>query len=91
MFVRFVLFRATTAVYQKRDKRKEAKIRFVTDITKRRLALRKYASDLVKGNDLVDFVFSNISNNLCIRLKSGALKFFNSEAELDKVLAEFSK
>ena len=36
-------------------------------------------------------IFSDINNNLCIRLKSGALKFFNSEAELDKVLAELPK
>ena len=72
IIVRFVSFRARTAVYRKRDKRKEAKIRFATDMTKRRLALRNYASDLVKGNDLVDFVFSDINNNICMRLKRGA-------------------
>ena len=88
IIIRFTTFRARTAVYRARDKRKEAKIKFTTDITKRRLTLRNHASNLVKGNDLVDFVFSDINNNICMRLKSGALKFFNSEAELDKVLAE---
>ena len=86
MIVRFVSWKARTAVYRQREKRGD--IRFYIDLTKRRFLLKKTAIDRVKGNDLVNFVFADVNNNLCLRLTNGTLRFFNSEAELNNILGD---
>ena len=88
VIVRFVSWRARTAVYRKREKK--GKVRFYIDLTKRRFLLKKSAEEKVKNNDKIDFAFADVNNNLCLRLKSGAFKFFNSESELNNVLQELT-
>ena len=58
------------------------------DLTKHRFMLKKLAQDRIKGNSLVDFVFADVNNNICLRLKNGQFKFFNSEEEFDKILRD---
>ena len=84
MIVRFTSWRARTAVYRNRVKR--GNTRFYIDLTKRRFQLKKMASDSVRNNDKVEFVFADVNNNLCVRLKNGHIKFFNSEDEFHNIL-----
>ncbi len=48
--------------------------------------MRKDAETKVEDNEHVSFVFADINNNIEAKLTSGKLVFFNSLAELDKVL-----
>ena len=57
-------------------------VRFYIDQTKRRFQLKKKAAEYVKTKPQVDFVFVDVNCSLCIRFKSGQLKYFNSEEEL---------
>ena len=88
---RQMIFRMTswadrTQIYKARNKERGAKVKFYIDLTKRRFQLKKLASDRVKGNPLVDFVFTDVNCNLCIRFVNGDYKFFNSSEELDNLL-----
>ena len=84
VIVRFTSWRARTDVYRKREKR--GAIRFYTDLTKRRLTLKKLADEKVKDNNKVKFAFADVNNNIGLRLADNKMKFFNSEVELDKIL-----
>ena len=84
MIVRLSTWNDRTIIYRNRDKK--GNVRFFLDLTKRRYELKKKAINRVKDNPEVDFVFTDVNCNLCIRLKNGNLKFFNSEEELDNVL-----
>lgn len=70
--------------YKKREKR--GRIRFYTDLTKRRLNLKKLADEKVKDNEKVKFAFADINNSIRLRLANEKMAFFNSEDELDKIL-----
>ena len=74
MIVRFSSWRARTEVY--RNRIKKGNVRFYIDLTKRRFVLKQQAMEETKDNPLVSFVFADINNNLCIKVKSGELKFF---------------
>ena len=87
IIVKFTTWRVRTAVYKKR--KKNGKIRFYPDLTKRRFKLLMDAQDLTKENGKIDFVFSDTNNNICLRTINGAVRLFNSMAELEKILAEF--
>ena len=86
MIVKFSTFRARTEVYRSRKSAtvidNNNKVRFYIDQTKRRFELRKMAVDYVSEKPNVDFVFVDVNCNLCIRLKNGEFKFFNSKEEL---------
>ena len=84
MIVKFTTFRARTEVY--RNRKREGKIRFYIDQTKRRFTLKRMAMDYVKSKPEVDFVFVDVNCNLCIRFKNNTYKFFNSEEELYKLV-----
>ena len=83
MIVKFTSFRSRTDVYRNRKKGTEGgKVRFYVDQTKRRFDLRKMAVEYVKDKPDVDFAFVDINCSLCLRLKNGQFRFFNSEEEL---------
>ena len=86
MIVRFKSWRARTHVYQNR-KKDNANTRFYVDLTKRRVELKKKAVEKTRENDKVSFAYADINNNICLLLRDGKKKFFNSEEELDKILA----
>ena len=75
IIVRFTSWRARTAVYRKREKR--GHVRFYTDLTKRRLNLKKLADVKVKNNEKVKFAFADINNNIGLRLANEKVSFFN--------------
>ena len=60
--------------------------RFYVDLTQRRVKLKKYVMEKTKDNQKVDFALADINNNICLLLKDGKKKFFNSEEELDSIL-----
>ena len=57
------------------------------DLTKRRFDLKKKAQEKIKDNANVKFAYADVNNNICLMLENGTKKFFNSEPELDIVLA----
>ena len=79
-----VSWRARTAIYRKREKR--GRTRIYTDLTKRRLQLKKTADDMVRDNDKVKYAFGDINNNIGVRLDDDSLRFFNSVEELERIL-----
>ena len=85
IIVRFTSWRSRTAVYRRREKR--GRIRFYTDLTKRRLDLKKLADDRTKDNDKVKFAFADVNNNIGLRLADDRMAYFNSEDELERILA----
>ena len=86
IIVRFTSWRSRTAVYRKREK--EGRIKFYTDLTKRRLLLKKKAQSLVENNVKVKFAFADVNNNIGLRLANDRMVFFNSEDELEKILQD---
>ena len=84
VIVRFISWRARTAVYRKREKR--GRMRIYTDLTKRRLDLRKAAEGMVRDNEKVKYAFSDVNNNIGLRLEDDSIKFFNSVTELERIL-----
>ncbi len=86
IIVRFTSWKSRTSVYRKRQKM--GQIRFYTDLTKRRLLLKKKAQHLVENNDKVKFAFADVNNNIGLRLASEKMVYFNSEEELDKILQD---
>ncbi len=89
MIVRFTSWSSRTHVYQKRnkDKNNNNNARFYVDLTKRRVGLKKKAIEKTKDNKKVRFAYADINNNICLLLEDGKKKFFNSEEELDSILA----
>ena len=85
IIVRFTSWRSRTAVYRKREKR--GRTRFYTDLTKRRLDLKKLADARTKDNEKVNFAFADVNNNIGLRLADDRMAYFNSEDELDRILA----
>ena len=61
--------------------------KFFTDLTKRRFDLKKKAQEKTKNNPKVKFCYSDVNNNTCLMLADDSKKLFNSEAELDTILA----
>ena len=86
MIVRFTSWRARTHVYTNR-KTSKGDAKFYTDLTKRRFDLKKKAQEKTNGNEKVKFSYSDVNNNICLMLENGTKKSFNSEAELDTILA----
>ena len=84
VIVRFTSWRARTTIYRKRER--QAPVRFYTDLTKRRLEMKKLADSKTKNNDKVKFAFADINNSIGIRLADESMRFFNSEEELDRIL-----
>ena len=86
MIVRFTSWKDRTAIYKKRNK--QGDVRFFIDLTKRRFQLKKMAVEKVQGNPKVNFVYADINNNICLMLPNWEKKVFNSEEELDSLLAK---
>ena len=88
MIVRFTSWRSRTQVYTKRKKDGQNNgARFYVDLTKRRADLRKTAVEKTRGNAKVKFAYADVNNNICLLLVDGKKKVFNSEQELDAILA----
>ena len=58
------------------------------DLTKRRLELKNIAIAKTKNNPKVSFAYADVNNNICLMLKDGTKKFFNTEEELDAIIAK---
>ena len=56
------------------------------DLTKRRYELLMKASGLIKDNDAIDFVFSDINCSLGVKFNNDSFKYFNSEQELHNII-----
>ena len=86
MIIKFKSWDTRSMVYQERKSLRGNKI--FLDLTKRRFALKKVAIEKVQDfDDKVDFAFSDINCSLCLKLTEGGFKYFNSEDELDAILA----
>ena len=91
MIVRFVSWRSRTHVYSNRKKGKDNNgSRFYVDLTKRRVELKKVAVAKTENNPKVSFAYADVNNNICLMLKDGTKKFFNSEEELDAIIAKLN-
>ena len=91
MIVRFTSWRARTHVYTNRKKnngegRREG-ANFYVDLTKRRFDLKKKGQELTKDVARVKFCYADINNNICLMLDNNTKKIFNSEEELETILA----
>lgn len=86
MIVRFTSWKARTHVYTKRNKERR-EVRFYVDLTKRRVDLKKKAIEKTRDNERVSFVYADVNNNICLMLSDNKKKIFNSEDELDRLLA----
>ena len=88
MIVRFTSWKSRTHVYTNRKKVANSGTSFYVDLTKRRVDLKKKATEKVNGNEKVKFAYADMNNNTCLMLKDGSKKFFNSEEELDAILGK---
>ena len=84
IIVKFSTWYHRTLFYRARKKLSSAKV--YLDLTQTRFKLLKDSRAKVQGNSKVDFVFADVNCSLCVRLKNGTFKSFNSDEELDKIL-----
>ena len=56
------------------------------DLTRRRYLLLKTAKGLIKDNPNISYTYAGINCSLCIKVKNGSFKHFNSLNELDSLL-----
>ena len=56
------------------------------DLTKRRYELLTKARGLIKDNDAIDFVFSDINCSLGVKFNDDSFKYFNSEQEFCNII-----
>ena len=86
IIVKFKGFVPQTKVYRARSHKVDIAIHL--DLTKRRYLLLKDAYGKYKDCASVDFACADINCSLCLRLKNGDWKFFNSLEELERLLLE---
>ena len=84
--VKFKGFGPRSLVY--RDRKRKSNISGHLDLTNRRYLLLKDAYNKVKDDDRIDFVCADINCSLCLSLKNGKWKFFNSSKELGQLLLD---
>ena len=84
IIVKFKGFVPRTKVY--RARKHKAYIAVHLDLTKSRYLLLKDAYSKVKNCSSVDFPCADINYSLCLWLKNGDWKFFNSLVELERLL-----
>ena len=84
IIVKFKGFVSRTKVYGTR--KHKADIAIHLDLTKRRYSLLKDAYGKAKDCTSFDFTRADINCSLCLRLKNGDWKFFNSLEELERLL-----
>ena len=85
IIVKFTTWHHRTLFYRARKKLETAKV--FLDLTQTKFKLLKCSQAKVRGSDKIDFVFADINCALCARMKNGAFKYFNTEDQLDKILA----
>ena len=85
IIVRFSTFRHRTLLYHARKSVKSAKVRL--DLTKARYGVLNLARDMVKNDDKVKFVYSDINCRLKVHLADGNDNFFNNLDELKDILS----
>ena len=88
MIVKFKSWDIRTQIYKARKKLTDRKI-FI-DLTKRRFALMKLATEKIQSNDNINYAFCDINCSLGVKLLNGDLRFFNSEVELDSIISSSS-
>ena len=84
IIVKFIGFVPRTKVY--RTRKHKADIAIHLDLTKRRYLLLKDAYGKAKNCASVDFACADINCSLCLRLKHGNWKFFNSIEKPERLL-----
>ena len=87
MIVGFSTWKSRTLIYKNRKLLKDYRVSL--DLTKRRLDLRTIANERVKGHQNIEFCMADINCSLCLRLSNNKYEYFNSEAELDKILQKY--
>ena len=91
MIVRFTSWRSRTHVYTNRKKNGDQPrgegVKYYVDLTKRRFDLKKKAQEKTKDIARVKFCYADVNNNICLMLDDSVKKIFNSEDELDNILA----
>ena len=85
IIVRFSTFRHRTLLYHARKSVKSAKVRL--DLTKARYGVLNLARDMVKNDEKVKFVYSDINCRLKVHLADGNDNFFNNLDELKDILS----
>ena len=68
--------------------KQKADIAIHLDLTKRRFLLLKDAYGKAKNCGSIEFACADINYLLCLRLKNGDWKFFNSLEKLERLLLE---
>ena len=84
IIVRFTTLRHRTMLFKNRKKLSRVKI--YLDLTKRRHAILKEAKDLVKGNENVKYVYSDINCRLKVRFIDESENFFENINNLKSIL-----
>ena len=69
-----------------RNKKADQNFTISVDLTKRRYKLLMKARGLIKDNDAIDFVFSDINCSLGVKFNDDSFKYFNSEKELYNII-----
>ena len=85
IIAKFTTWHHRTILYRGRKNLSSAKI--FLDLTRRKFALLKRAQEIVKSTPTVDFVFSDVNCALCARTADGKFRYFNSEDQLEKIVA----
>ena len=86
IIVRFTTWQHRTLLYKGRKNLANAKV--YLDLTKTKFKLLKHCQAKVQDNNLVDFVFADVNCALCVRMKNGAFRYFNSENQLDDIVLQ---
>ena len=86
VIVKFTTWYHRPLFYGARKKLSSAKV--YLDLTQFKFNLLKNAQTKAKDINNVDFVFVDVNCALCVRLKSGTFKYFNTEEQFDKILED---
>ena len=86
MIVSFSTWNSRSKVYKNRKVLNGQRI--TLDLTSRRVKLRNLANEKVKEYPGIEFCMADINCSLCLRLSNNTYKYFNSEIELDNILAK---
>ena len=85
VIVKFTTWHHRSVFYRKRSQLSTAKV--YLDLTKNKFQLLKRSRVKVNGSNIVDFVFADINCALCAKLKNGRYQYFNTDEQLDRILA----
>ena len=83
IIARFTTERHRTMVYRKR--KDCVNCRITLHLAKTRMETLKETIDLARESDHMSYAFADINCSLCVKLKNGSLKFFNTIDDLNNL------